>query len=88
LNVSIYAIICIYYRNQLTSIKNHQKEKEKRIMEEKKVVAKENLDKVAGGGDFGKCCPNCGSSDVRFLYEHDEIGVFSCPKCGNVQIPY
>ena len=57
-------------------------------MEEKKVVAKENLDKVAGGGNYGKTCPNCGSSKIDFLYDHDEIGVFSCPNCGRVQIPF
>ena len=51
-------------------------------MEENKEVKKDqNLEGVAGG-EFGNVtCPNCGSSNVSFYYEHDEIGVFKCNNC-------
>ena len=55
-------------------------------MEENKkdlINEEEKLNKVAGGENFGKKCPHCGSEDVSLYYEHDEIGVFKCSKCGH-----
>ncbi len=67
------------------SLTLRKEEKEILKMEEKKNVVKEEekLDKVAGGESFGKKCPHCGSGDVSLYYEHDEIGVFRCNKCGH-----
>lgn len=53
-----------------------------------KKVTSENLDKVAGGAGesdnpWGVVCPKCGSLNVTFQYEHDEIGVFDCNNCYN-----
>ena len=51
--------------------------------EENKVLNSENLDQVTGGNnEYGVTCPHCGSSNVRFAYDHDEIGVFDCNACG------
>ena len=58
-------------------------------MSDKKLNIQE-MDQVAGGTG-GQAdgnsnypnCPNCGSSNVRFVYEHDEVGVFQCNDCHN-----
>ena len=46
--------------------------------------------RVAGGANnYGKSCPDCGSSNIDFKYSHDEIGVFYCNNCHkNVSIRY
>ena len=56
----------------------------------KKILETENLERVAGGADnYGKSCPDCGSSNIDFKYSHDEIGVFYCNNCHkNVSIRY
>ena len=53
-------------------------------MEKDKILRSDDLDKVAGGSGSGyPSCPKCGSSDVELDYEHDEVGVFDCRKCGH-----
>ena len=57
-------------------------------MEEKKNLEQEQMENVSGGGSGSydpsyPNCPNCGSSQVQMLYEHDEIGVFRCDKCNH-----
>lgn len=50
-----------------------------------KKIDVETLEQINGGegNEWGVTCPKCGSRNVSFKYEHDEIGVFDCCHCGH-----